>query len=156
MDILELINNLNFSSIMWKILTPLLFSLGDIITGYIQALINRNVDSQKMRTGLLHKILIILVIILSFVLQLAFGIEYISGVVCIYVVIMELVSILENLKKAGLDIGKLGNVLKAKSDSNLNDNLGKLVEKINEKDDIIIPITDDEEVFNEGEKDNDI
>lgn len=151
MDFVEIITTLNFSSVMWKILTPLVFSLGDIITGYIQALINRNVDSQKMRTGLLHKILIILVIILSFVLQLAFGIEYISGFVCVYVVVMELVSILENLKKAGIDIGKFGNVLKAKSDSNLNDNLGKLVEKINEKDDIIIPVTDNEEVYKEGE-----
>lgn len=121
-----LIDKLNFSSIIWQIVTPLIFSLADVITGYIQAFINKNVDSQKMRTGLLHKILVILVIVLSFIIQFAFNINYIASVVSIYVVLMEIVSILENLKKAGVDIGRLGNILKDKTEDNLAETVNKL------------------------------
>ena len=49
MELYQFFSNLNFNSVMWEIFTPLIFSLSDIITGYIQALINKNVDSQKMR-----------------------------------------------------------------------------------------------------------
>lgn len=118
MDIYELINTLNFSNIIWQILAPIIFSFADIVTGYIQAVINHDVDSQKMRTGLLHKMLILIVIILSFVIQITFNIDYISSFVCIYVILMELVSICENLQKAGIDIGRLGDFLKDKTENN--------------------------------------
>lgn len=133
MDFIMLIEKLNFSNMIWQIVTPLIFSLFDVITGYIQAIINNNVDSQKMRTGLLHKILIILVIILSFILQFTFNISYISSIVCIYVIVMEVVSILENLKKAGLDLGKLGDILKEKSENTTQESIEKLVDKIDNK-----------------------
>lgn len=71
-----------------------------------------------MREGLLRKMLLILVIILSFVFQYAFNIPIISKIVCIYIIVMEIVSILENLKKAGVDLGKLGDLLKIKQDEN--------------------------------------
>lgn len=132
MDLSYLINNLNFSNLIWQIVTPLIFSLFDIITGYIQALINKNVDSQKMRNGLLHKILIVIIIILSFVVEYAFSIKFISPVVCIYVILMESVSILENLKKAGIDIGKIGNVLKDKTEETTAESVNKLVNLIDE------------------------
>lgn len=114
MEIQELVNNLNFTNIAWQILTPLIFSLADVITGFIQAVINKNVDSQIMRTGLLHKILITLIVLLSFILDFAFSLNFISKIVCIYVVIMELTSILENLKKAGLEMGNLTTMLQNK------------------------------------------
>lgn len=133
MEIFDIIKDLNFSNIMWQILTPLIFSLADIITGYIQAIINKNLDSQKMRTGLLHKVLIIIIIILSFIIQYAFSIKYVSSVVCIYVFVMEIVSILENLKKAGIDIGKLGNILKDKYEDNTIENVNKLINTVDNK-----------------------
>lgn len=117
MDIGILVEQLNFSNIIWQIATPLIFSLLDIVTGYIQAIINKNVDSQKMRTGLLHKVLIIIILIASFIIQFAFNIKYISSFVCVYIVLMEASSILENLKKAGVDLGKLGNIIKQKSEN---------------------------------------
>ena len=117
MDIGILVEQLNFSNIIWQIATPLIFSLLDIVTGYIQAIINKNVDSQKMRTGLLHKVLIIIILIASFIIQFAFNIKYISSFVCVYIVLMEASSILENLKNAGVDLGKLGNIIKQKSEN---------------------------------------
>ena len=114
MQINEIIESLNFSNIIWQILTPLIFSCADIISGFIQAVINNDVDTSKMRVGLLHKILILLIILLSFVIDLAFKLPFISKVVCIYVIIMEVMSIAENITKAGVDIGNLTNILKIK------------------------------------------
>lgn len=114
MDIQEIIQSLNFSSIIWQILTPCIFSLCDILTGFIQAIINKELDSKIMRNGLLHKILIILVILLSFIMDLTFNLGFVSKIVCCYVILMELTSILENIKKAGIDIGKLTEILKNK------------------------------------------
>lgn len=96
--------NLQFTNIIWQIVTPLLFSLADIITGYVQAVINHDVKSEIMREGLWHKMLLILVIFLSFIMQFAFGLKCISIVVCLYICLMETTSILENLKKAGIDL----------------------------------------------------
>lgn len=113
MDLYELIKGLNFTSVTWQILTPLCFSVGDFVTGYIQAVINNDVQSKKMRVGLLHKTLILLVIILSFMFDLAFNLHYVSSFVCAYVIFMEITSILENLKKAGINMGKFGKTLEA-------------------------------------------
>lgn len=112
----ELLNNVNFSTIMWQILTPFIFIAIDIISGYVQAVINKNVDSKIMREGLLHKFLLILVILLGYVIQFAFSLSFVAPTITVYICIMELMSILENLKKAGVDIGKLGEILKVKKE----------------------------------------
>lgn len=111
-ELLEIFKDFQFNGFVWQILAPLIFSLADIITGYIQALINNNVDSKKMRVGLWHKALITIVIALSFVIQFAFNLNHITSVVGIYVIVMEIVSILENLQKAGVPLGKFANLLK--------------------------------------------
>ena len=118
MDIQEIINSLNFSNVLWQITGTLLFMLADIVSGVISAIIQKNLDSQKMREGLLHKFLLIMVVALSFIIQIMFNINYISKVVCIYIIIMETMSIFENIKKAGVDLGKLGELLKIKPEEN--------------------------------------
>lgn len=112
----EILNNVNFTSLVWQIVTPLIFMLADIITGVIQAVINKNLDSQKMREGLLRKLGLILIVILSFIIHYAFNISIISKAIIVYIVLMETLSILENLKKAGIDFGKFGELLKVKAD----------------------------------------
>lgn len=112
MDLKIIMESLNFSNILWQILTPILFSVADVITGFIQAVINNNVDTTKMRTGLLHKVLIILVLFLSFVLDLTFNLNFCSKAVSVYIIVMELLSMAENLTKAGVKMGKLSEILK--------------------------------------------
>lgn len=107
MNIEEIIKTLNFSTIGWQIATPIIFMGADIITGFIQAVINNDVQSKKMREGLLHKILIIIILILSFVVTAAFNLSIVSKFVCAYIIVMEFISIFENLSKAGLDITEL-------------------------------------------------
>lgn len=117
MNIEQIINSLNFTTIFWQGGATLLFMVGDIVSGIIQAVINKTLDSQKMREGLLRKSLLILVVILSFIAQYAFNIPSVSKIVCIYIIIMEIISIMENLKKGGIDLGKLGELLKIKSEN---------------------------------------
>ena len=112
----QLLQTLTFSNIIWQVITPLIFSALDILTGYIQTLINKNVDSKIMREGLLHKCLLIVAIVVGYVVEFAFGITAVAQVITIYICLMEVMSILENLKKAGLDLGKLGDILKDKEE----------------------------------------
>lgn len=114
MEIQEILQSLNFSSIAWQVLAPCIFSFCDVLTGFIQAVINKDVDSQIMRNGLLHKVLILIIVLLSFIADLSFNLSFVSKIVCGYVILMETTSILENLKKAGLNIGKLTEILKNK------------------------------------------
>lgn len=107
-------SNLDFSSLVWQIATPFIFIFADVVSGFIQAMINNDVDSSVMRKGLLRKTLLILVIVLGVIVSLAFNIIYISTAVCLYIVIMEIISILENLSKAGIDLGKITDFLKIK------------------------------------------
>lgn len=118
MNLMDFINQINFNGLLWKIGGTLCFILGDVIVGFISAVIQKNVDSQKMREGLLRKMLLILIIALSFIVQYGLGITGISKVVCIYIISMEIISIAENLEKAGIDLGKIGEILKIKEEEN--------------------------------------
>ena len=131
--IMYILDQLDFSSVIWQIMTPLIFSMADIITGLIQAIINRNLDSQKMRMGLLHKTLLIIIILLGFTLDFTFSLNFVSRSICIFVIAMEIISIAENMKKAGIPIGKVANVIKNKSDNTVNDNLNYLINKFDEE-----------------------
>lgn len=104
MDINNIIQNLSFTNVAWQIATPLLFSLFDVITGYLQARINNDVKSEIMREGLIHKFLLIIIILIGFILQYSFGINGISVVICVYICVMEITSIFENLQKAGINL----------------------------------------------------
>ena len=147
----EILSNLDFSNIIWQILTPVIFSFADILTGFIQAVVNNNVDSQKMRNGLLHKVALIVILILGFVIELTFNLKIISKGICIFIILMETISIVENLKKMGIKLGWLTNILKEKSDKTTNENLSYL---INTVDDLIKDENKKEEGGTKDEKRN--
>lgn len=128
----EILSNLDFSNIIWQILTPVIFSFADILTGFIQAVVNNTVDSQKMRNGLLHKVALIIILILGFVIELTFNLKIISKGICIFIILMETISIAENLKKMGIKLGWLTNILKEKSDKTTNENLSYLINTVDD------------------------
>lgn len=100
--------------------------------GFIQAVVNKTVDSQKIRTGLWHKSLLLIIILLGFTFDFAFNLRVVSKGIAIIIIAMEIISILENLKKAGINIGKVGNVLAEKTDKTVNENLTTLINTIDE------------------------
>ncbi len=85
----------------------------DIITGLIKALKNKNLNSTKIREGLYNKVSEILALIF------AYGIEYVTnyikigtdiptvGFVSTYIIITEIISIVENLCETNKSIYKL-------------------------------------------------
>lgn len=117
MNFNQFFETMNFTTVYWEIFSVLCFILGDILAGFISAVIIKNVDSQKMREGLLRKILLLMILALSFVIQYAFfNMTIISKVVSLYIIFMEIISILENVSKAGIDLGGLADFLKIKKE----------------------------------------
>lgn len=85
------------------IIIVFIFIVLDFISGIIKAVKEQNLDSTKMREGLFHKLGFILAIILAIAIEyamlhmeLGFTIPVADGV-CIFIVLTEIVSILENI-----------------------------------------------------------
>lgn len=90
----------------WGIILACVMMCADVLTGFIVAVINNKVSSTVMRRGLLHKVLTLILIFaclaieigLSHMVALPYDIPT-CEVVCGYVVVMELASVLENIGK---------------------------------------------------------
>ena len=89
---------------------------GDVLSGIIKAIITKSFSSEKMRIGFWHKMSILILLALGFGFSFATNfIEapiFLSGIsyaVTLYVCIMEISSILENLSESNpdLDLEKL-------------------------------------------------
>lgn len=103
------LSTFSYSHIYWIFLLPLIGAGADIVTGWIQATINNNWKSVIMRTGLYRKSGELLIVVLAFVVEQAVPIlsQYrIATWISVYIVIMETISVLENLEKAGVGFPK--------------------------------------------------
>lgn len=75
----------------------------DVATGFIKALFEKNIDSSIIRLGGKHKVSELLIILFSFYIEK--GLKYISidlpfnpvTLVCGYIIVMECISIIENI-----------------------------------------------------------
>ena len=90
----------------WGIVLACLMMCADVLTGFIVAVINNEVSSTAMRKGLLHKVLTLILIATCLVIEIALTHMVVlpydiptCEVVCGYVVVMELASVLENIGK---------------------------------------------------------
>ena len=81
------------------------FMLLDLATGFAQAVVNKCVDSSKMKTGLMHKCGFLLAIIFGMLCE--YAMNYIDlgftmpiqDAVCLFIILTEIISNLENLGK---------------------------------------------------------
>ena len=104
------ISALTYSHIYWIFLMPLIGAGADIVTGWIQATINGTWDSTKMRKGLYRKGGELLVVIIAFIAEEAVPVlaSYrLATWISFYIVVMEAVSVLENLNQAGVNFPKV-------------------------------------------------
>lgn len=88
----------------WGIALACVMMIADVVVGFIVAIINEELSSTKMRKGLLHKALMLILIFVCLAIEI--GISHTVAlpydvptceVVCGYIVIMELISVLENI-----------------------------------------------------------
>lgn len=102
-------------------------ALADFITGVIKAVIRQDVSSQMMRTGGLHKIMEVVVMLTACGLEIGIGMlgqyyeepqlaevagVFASGTVFLWIVFMEITSILENYLETNPDAKWAAGILK--------------------------------------------
>lgn len=102
---MEELQNITFTHRYWILLLPLFLMAADVITGWIQATINGTWDSTKMRVGLFRKSGELLVIIIAYVIYAAISLPVdVPAFIAGYIIIMEIISVCENLDQAGLPV----------------------------------------------------
>ena len=88
---------------MYIIIVTLIAILLDVVTGFVKAFFNKSVNSTVLRNGGKHKVAEIFSIVLAIFVKYAFTILKISIgfdiliVICTYIIIMECISIIENI-----------------------------------------------------------
>lgn len=102
-----------------------LFIVLDVVSGFIQAIKNKNLSSGKMRDGIFHKMSFLFCIALAALGEFAilnideldFDAPLVLGI-CIYIITTEIVSIIENIGKMNDDIltSKLLSLFKVKEE----------------------------------------
>lgn len=102
---MDVLTALNFNAPYWEIILPAVWALADIITGFIKAQVTDSKNSSVMRKGLYRKSGELLVVFLAWLFCAAVAFPYdLAGWVAAYIVFMETLSILENLKASGVPI----------------------------------------------------
>jgi toxin secretion/phage lysis holin len=132
---MEFIREISFTHRYWILFLPLFLMAADVVTGWIQATINETWDSSKMRVGLYRKSGEILVIVIAYVVYAAINLPidmpaFIAG----YIIIMEIISVAENLDEAGLPVPRW-----------VTRRLKKVADDLSEDDDPDAKYWDDEE-----------
>lgn len=98
-------SHVQFSSKLWVLMLPLALMGLDIITGLVKAWSNEDFESKKMRTGLSKKIGEISIIVIGELFQYSLNLPtYIMTCVSLYIVFMELMSVVENLNELGVPL----------------------------------------------------
>lgn len=99
----------------WGIILACIMMCADILVGFIGAVIQHNISSLKMREGILHKVLMLILIFLCLIIEIStshmFKLPYdipTCEVICSYVIVMELTSIIENISIAYPEFSKSG------------------------------------------------
>ncbi len=88
-------------------LVPLIFMLCDIVSGLAKAYVQKNVISHKMRSGIIKKCGEMMIIVLTAVV--VYSVQWphqIIAIVSVYMILMEIISIMENLDGIGVPIPK--------------------------------------------------
>ena len=115
---MEALEQIHFTAPYWIFALPCIGAGADIITGWIQASINGTRDSTKMRKGLYRKVGEILVVVVAWVVGVAITLPVdVASMAAGYIVIMEGISILENLDQAGINIPIIKRILKKTKDA---------------------------------------
>lgn len=102
---MDTLQKISYTHRFWVFLLPLVLMAADIATGWIQASVNGTWDSAKMRKGLFRKSGELMIIVVACVIYEAIKLPVdVPVFISAYVVIMEILSVLENLDQAGVPV----------------------------------------------------
>lgn len=106
-ELRELVTQFHFINDVWTVMLPVILMGLDFLTGTINAWIKGELDSSKMRKGLGKKLGEISAILIGELFVCAFGLSIVvASAISIYIIVMELISICENLEELGVPIPK--------------------------------------------------
>lgn len=106
-EIKTILSNVHFTNEVWAVMLPIILMGIDILTGLVNAWIKKEVLSSKLRKGLGKKLGEIAAILIGEMFVMALGLPIgVADGVSVYIVVMELISICENLEKLGVPIPK--------------------------------------------------
>lgn len=104
-EIQELVTKFHFANEVWVIMIPIALMGIDIITGLLNAWLKGEVKSSILRKGLAKKIGEMCVILMGEIFVAGMSLpRAVSSGISLYLIIMELISICENLEKLGVPI----------------------------------------------------
>ena len=126
----DVFNQLRFANDFWVVMLPAILMAIDIVTGFVNAWSKHEIKSSVMRQGLARKFgeLVILAIGQLFFYGVGLPKPIVAGISA-YIILMELVSIFENLKKLGVPIPKFISRALEHAEKQIDEQLGGEEEK---------------------------
>ena len=104
-DFMHMIQGFEFRNTFWYLILPMILMGIDIATGFINAWIRKEVSSSKLRSGLGKKVgevsLLVIGELFTYALRLP---KDMMKFFAAYIILMEIISIIENLDKLGVPI----------------------------------------------------
>lgn len=105
MDIVTFLENFQFRNELWILIIPVSLMAIDILTGLLYAWSTETFKSKKMRSGLSKKVGEIAILVIGELFSYGMRIPpVIMAGISAYIIFMEFMSIMENLKKLGVPI----------------------------------------------------
>lgn len=113
MEIINIVKTLHFVNFIWLLVLPAAMMGIDVVTGLIGAWVHNNFQSAIMRSGLAKKAGELLIIVMGILFTYGMGLPpYIMTCVALYIILMEAMSVTENLDKLGAPLpASLKNVI---------------------------------------------
>lgn len=105
MDIIVFLSNFKFTNELWILILPVSLMGIDFLTGLLYAWSTSTFKSKKMRSGLTKKVGEIAILVIGELFSYGMRIPpVIMAGISAYIIFMEFMSIMENLKKMGVPI----------------------------------------------------
>lgn len=139
MEELKVLAGIKFANDYWVLLLPCSLMAIDFLTGFVNAWLTGHIKSYVMREGLAKKCGEVALLVAGEVLTLGLSVPvYIVAGVSVYIILMEIISLFENLEKLGVPIPKfvkraLGNVDDVIQGDNLSEDTKKNLKKVIDK-----------------------
>ena len=126
METFKKLGEIEFTNEFWIFMLPGILMLIDFLTGLVNAWKRHEIKSSKMREGLAKKYGESLALIIGELLVISIRVpEYFIKAISGYIILMELISICENVDKLGVPIpGFIKRALK-KADEKIQNDSGK-------------------------------
>lgn len=144
----EFVKAISFAGLGWVLFLPIALMGIDILTGLINACWKeKNFESAKMRSGLAKKTGEIVTILIAVLFMYGMALpEYVLNFVSLYIIFMELMSVVENVDKLGFPWPKfIKDVINNVGTTIQNDDLATIKKKLSELEKQI-PVTGDQKV----------